>query len=271
MQVAAQAALAPLLRTAPQPGMTHLLRHGRPEGSRHPEAEDAGRHGQPGAGRFLGAVRHERGPRLGHGGGLRRRDGVPAGPNPEAGGQADARRECCRQFRCVRDIRFRHHECGRASHGPVGAGALVQAAPQPDMSVSSGTGRTEDPCYPEAEGASVTGSLALADFTGRFGTNEVRSLGTAVDFDVGMTAQQVQIRKLTGKLTQGANAGGSFRRVRHVRPGQDERHPDRQADGFQPERAGTLPRTGAGRQEAGVGGDQRQCHTPNTIRKGHRR
>jgi len=87
---------------------------------------------------------------------------------------------------------------------------LLQAVPRPDMSVSSGTVDLKTHVIQKQQTQAVTGSLTLADFSGRFGTNEMRSLGTAVDFDLGMTAQQAQIRKLTGKLTQGANVGGSF-------------------------------------------------------------
>ncbi|MCX6929166.1 MAG: hypothetical protein NT154_39005, partial [Verrucomicrobia bacterium] len=87
---------------------------------------------------------------------------------------------------------------------------LMQAAPQPSMSVSSGTVELKTHVTQKQKAPTVTGSLVLADFSGRFGTNEVRSLGTVVDFDVGMTPQQAQIRKFAGKLTQGANVGGSF-------------------------------------------------------------
>jgi uncharacterized protein involved in outer membrane biogenesis len=87
---------------------------------------------------------------------------------------------------------------------------LLQGVPRPDVSVSSGTVELKTHVTQKQKTQAVTGSLALANFSGRFGSNEVRSLGTSVDFDVGMTAQQIQIRKFTGKLTQGANVGGSF-------------------------------------------------------------
>ena len=87
---------------------------------------------------------------------------------------------------------------------------LLQAVPRPDMSVSAGTVDLKTHVIQQPQAQAVTGSLTLADFSGRFGTNEIRSLGTAVDFDLGVTAQQAQIRKLTGKLTQGAKVGGSF-------------------------------------------------------------
>ena len=78
------------------------------------------------------------------------------------------------------------------------------------MTISSGTVELKAHVTQKQKTQAVTGNLALADFSGQFGTNEVRSLGTTVDFDVGMTPQQVQIRKLAGKLTQGGNAAGSF-------------------------------------------------------------
>src|ERR1035437_9265431 len=87
---------------------------------------------------------------------------------------------------------------------------LLQAAPQPAMSVTSGTVELKTHVTQKQKTQACSGSLALADFSARFGTNEVRSLGTAVDFDVGIASQQVQIRKLSGKLTQGGNAAGSF-------------------------------------------------------------
>jgi hypothetical protein len=87
---------------------------------------------------------------------------------------------------------------------------LLRALPQPDMSVSSGTLDLKAHLTQKQETQTVTGNLALADFTGRYDQNEFRSYGTTADFDVSMTPQQVQIRKVAGKLTQGANPGGSF-------------------------------------------------------------
>jgi len=87
---------------------------------------------------------------------------------------------------------------------------LLLAVPQAGMSVSSGTVQVKSHVTQKQKAQAATGSLALADFSGRFGTNELRSLGAVVDFDMGMTAQQAQIRKFTGKLTQGSNTGGSF-------------------------------------------------------------
>ena len=88
--------------------------------------------------------------------------------------------------------------------------ALLQALPLPGVSVSAGTVELKSHVTQMQKTQAVTGNLALVNFSGRLGTNEVSSLGTDVDFDLGMTPQQVQLRKLSGKLTRGAAAGGSF-------------------------------------------------------------
>ncbi len=87
---------------------------------------------------------------------------------------------------------------------------LLQAVAHPDMSAASGTVDLAAHLTQKQKAQAVTGTLALADFTGRFGKNAVRNLGTALDFDLGMTPQQVQIRKFAGKLTQGTTEAGSF-------------------------------------------------------------
>ena len=87
---------------------------------------------------------------------------------------------------------------------------LLQAVPQPDMRVASGTVDLKAHVTQKQKAQTVTGSLALADFTGKFGKNELRSFGTTMDLDAGMTPQQIQVRKAAGTLTQGGKAGGSF-------------------------------------------------------------
>ncbi len=75
---------------------------------------------------------------------------------------------------------------------------LLQALPQPDMSVSSGTFELKAHLTQKQKTQAVTGNLALADFTGRSGKSEFHSFGAAADFDVEMTPQKVQIRKVSG-------------------------------------------------------------------------
>jgi len=84
---------------------------------------------------------------------------------------------------------------------------LLQALPQPDMSVSSGTVDLKAHLTQKQKAQTVAGNLTLADFTGRFGTNEVRGLGAAADFDVAMTPQQVaDVRQFQITLTPTARA-----------------------------------------------------------------
>ena len=102
---------------------------------------------------------------------------------------------------------------------------LLQAMQRPDVNVSSGTADLkihltqtpqasagDSPRQNEAAAGqqSVTGNLALTDFTGRFGSNEFHGFGATMELDVNKTPQEIQIRKAAGKLTEGSNAGGSF-------------------------------------------------------------
>jgi uncharacterized protein involved in outer membrane biogenesis len=104
--------------------------------------------------------------------------------------------------------------------GQVMLAQLMQAFPRPDMSVSSGTAGlkvhvVQKPMTVAAPGStaatqSVTGSFNLADLTGKVGNNSFQSFGTTADLDVNATPDQVQIRKISGKITQGQAVGGSF-------------------------------------------------------------
>lgn len=87
---------------------------------------------------------------------------------------------------------------------------LLQAVPMPDTAVSSGNLELKTHLTQKQTAQNVTGSLALTDLTGRFGSNVFQSLGTTADFDVGLTPQEVQIRKVTGKLLRGTAPGGTF-------------------------------------------------------------
>ena len=98
---------------------------------------------------------------------------------------------------------------------------LLQLAPQPDMSIASGTielkARVTQKAVaaaaknePNTTAQTVTGNLALADLTAKVGKNEFRSFGTTMDLELAMTPQQLEIRKLIGKLTEGKETGGAF-------------------------------------------------------------
>jgi hypothetical protein len=87
---------------------------------------------------------------------------------------------------------------------------LLQVLPRPDLKASSGTIDLNAHITQSGKQQNVTGSFALADLTAQVGSNNFQSFGATSDMDIGMTPDQVQIRKLAGKLTQGKNQGGAF-------------------------------------------------------------
>ena len=92
----------------------------------------------------------------------------------------------------------------------VALAPLLRLMPQPDADVSAGTLDFKGHVNQKQATQSAAGNLALAGFTGRFGKNEFKDFGATMDLDARMNPQQVQLRKLAGKLTEGSNAGGSF-------------------------------------------------------------
>jgi hypothetical protein len=87
---------------------------------------------------------------------------------------------------------------------------LGQAIPQPGMSFSSGTAELKGRVTQKQNLQTITGKLEFANLTGRAGQNQFRDFGSTMDLDVSQTPEQIQINKITGKLTQGGNAGGAF-------------------------------------------------------------
>jgi uncharacterized protein involved in outer membrane biogenesis len=86
----------------------------------------------------------------------------------------------------------------------------LRLMPQPDAEVSSGTLDFKGHVVQKQSDQTVTGSLALADFTGHYGKNAFKNFGATMDVDVSMNPRQLQLRKAAGKLTEGGNAGGGF-------------------------------------------------------------
>ncbi|HEY5909292.1 MAG TPA: AsmA family protein [Verrucomicrobiae bacterium] len=87
---------------------------------------------------------------------------------------------------------------------------LLGAFPMPDATASSGAAEMKAHLVQKQKNQNVTGNFALTDFSGRFGSNAFRSFGSTADFDIGITPQQVQIRKISGQVTDGTTVGGSF-------------------------------------------------------------
>jgi hypothetical protein len=78
------------------------------------------------------------------------------------------------------------------------------------MAVSSGTIEWNGRVTQKQNTQTITGKLVLANLTGQAGQNQFRNFGSTMDLDVSKTPEQIQINKITGKLTQDGNDGGTF-------------------------------------------------------------
>jgi uncharacterized protein involved in outer membrane biogenesis len=87
---------------------------------------------------------------------------------------------------------------------------LLEVLPRPDLKASSGTINLTAHVTQKQKQQNVSGNLNLSDLTAQFGSNAFQSFGITSDLDIGMTPDQVQIRKLAGKLTQAQKPGGAF-------------------------------------------------------------
>ncbi|MEI2722709.1 MAG: AsmA family protein, partial [Verrucomicrobiota bacterium] len=87
---------------------------------------------------------------------------------------------------------------------------LLALLPQPDASITTGSLDFKSHIVSRGKAQTVTGQLALTDFTGQFGTLRFKNYGTALGFDVGMKDNLLEIRKATGELREGQKAGGRF-------------------------------------------------------------
>ena len=101
--------------------------------------------------------------------------------------------------------------------GQILLARLLSALVLPDAAVTSGTADLKAHVTQQAQPPgttnliqNVSANFTLSDFTGRFASNVFNKFGTTADLDLTLTPQQAQVRKLSGKLTEGTNAGGSF-------------------------------------------------------------
>src|SRR5258706_3317976 len=82
--------------------------------------------------------------------------------------------------------------------------------PQPEATLSSGSVDLKGHIIQRQTTQNITSSLALADLTGKFGKNNFHGFSTTMDLDIGKTPQEIQIRRVSGSLSEGGNAGGNF-------------------------------------------------------------
>jgi AsmA family len=88
-------------------------------------------------------------------------------------------------------------------------GRLLQVL-QPDAVLTSGTADLTAHVVQRQGTQGVTGNLALADLTGKFGKNQFNAFGATMDLDVAKTPQEIQIHRVAGKLTENGKPGGTF-------------------------------------------------------------
>ena len=88
--------------------------------------------------------------------------------------------------------------------------ALGQAIRQSGMSFSSGSIELNGRVTQKRNTQTITGKLILANLTGQAGGSQFRNFGSTMDLDVNKTPEEIQIKKITGKLNRGGIAGGDF-------------------------------------------------------------
>src|SRR5262249_4956022 len=87
---------------------------------------------------------------------------------------------------------------------------FLQALPRPDVKISGGSAEFKAHLTQKQTQQNITGNLALADLNGRYGEYSFKSFAATADLEIGMTPQQAQIRKISGKLSEGGKPGGTF-------------------------------------------------------------
>jgi uncharacterized protein involved in outer membrane biogenesis len=91
----------------------------------------------------------------------------------------------------------------------AGVARLLQAL-QPDAVLSSGSADLTAHVVQRQGTQAVTGKLALSDLTGKVGKNQFNAFGATMDLDVAKTPQEIQIHRVSGKLTENGKPGGTF-------------------------------------------------------------
>ena len=97
---------------------------------------------------------------------------------------------------------------------------LLQALPQPGMSVASGDVALNAHITQKQKAQSLTGDLALDNFSGQIGKNAFQNYAGKFDFDLANSPAQIQINKLAGGFSQNGNAGGDFALAGTYQPAQ---------------------------------------------------
>ena len=87
---------------------------------------------------------------------------------------------------------------------------LLPLVGQTNFAVSSGTAELNAHVTQNGEAQTVTGTLAVTNFTGSVSGDAFTDFSTAMALDVNKTPEQIEIRKASGTLAENKKAGGSF-------------------------------------------------------------
>ena len=87
---------------------------------------------------------------------------------------------------------------------------LLQALPQPGMSISSGDVELNVRVAQKQKIQTLAGDLTLANFNGQIGSSGFSGCSSRLKLDVANSPEQIQINQIAGSFSQNGNSGGSF-------------------------------------------------------------
>ena len=87
---------------------------------------------------------------------------------------------------------------------------LLQALPQPGMSISSGDVELNARVTQKLKTQTLAGNLTLTNFNGRVGNSEFLGYSSQLKLDVASSPEQIQINQVAGSFSQNGNSGGDF-------------------------------------------------------------
>jgi uncharacterized protein involved in outer membrane biogenesis len=97
---------------------------------------------------------------------------------------------------------------------------LLQALPQPGMSISSGDVELNARVTQKQKTQTVAGDLALTNLDAQVGANAFSGWSTLVKMAVANSPEQIQINQVAGSFSQNGNVGGNFELSGNCHPAQ---------------------------------------------------
>ncbi len=87
---------------------------------------------------------------------------------------------------------------------------LLQALPQPGMSISSGGVELNARVTQKQKTQTLAGDLTLTNFNGQIGQNNFLGYSSRLKLDVANSPEQIQINQVAGSFSQNGKSGGDF-------------------------------------------------------------